>query len=139
MFAATIAHVRSLIGQYYDHAANMNSESSKERLKLRYSALVCRHGGGRGGICKYFVTIALVIHPLTEKNRPCALIWVCAFNRKNTVCMYMTYINEDNKIMFILMDVIFQYIRKLNSCRCINVADSKEVMKYNSQLVPSEY
>ena len=40
MFAATIAHVRSLIGQNYDHAANMNSESAKELLKLRNSALV---------------------------------------------------------------------------------------------------
>ena len=33
---------RLLIGQYYDHAANMNSESAKELLKLRNSALVCR-------------------------------------------------------------------------------------------------
>ena len=40
-----LPHVkRSLIGQLYDHVANMNSESAKELLKLRNSALVCRHG-----------------------------------------------------------------------------------------------
>ena len=31
------------------------------------------------------MTFALVIHPLTIKNRPCALIWACALNLKNTV------------------------------------------------------
>ena len=38
-----------------------------------------------GKFYKFFVTFALVIHPLTVKNRPCALIWACALNRKNTV------------------------------------------------------
>ena len=47
-FAATIAHMRSLIGQNYDHAGNMNSESAKELLKLLNSALVCRHGKRKG-------------------------------------------------------------------------------------------
>ena len=31
------------------------------------------------------MTVALAIPPLTVKNRPCALIWACALNRKNTV------------------------------------------------------
>ena len=39
---------RSLIGQLYDNAANMNSESEKELLKLRNSALVCRHSKRKG-------------------------------------------------------------------------------------------
>ena len=39
--------------------------------------------GGR--FYEFFVTFALVIHPLPVKNRPCALIWACALNRKNTV------------------------------------------------------
>ena len=47
--------MRSLIGQYYDHAANMNSESAKELLILRNSALVCRLGK-RKGICFAFLT-----------------------------------------------------------------------------------
>ena len=93
-FAATIAHVRSLIGQKYDHAANMNSKSTKELLKLRNSALVCRHSKRKGmkvcfsssggKFCEFFVTFELVIHPLTVKKRPCALIWACV-HRKNTV------------------------------------------------------
>ena len=75
----------------------MNSESAKELLKWRNSALVCRHGNRKGKLCnfafltsggkfyEFFVTFALVIHPLTVKNRPCALIWACALNWKNTV------------------------------------------------------
>ena len=44
-----LMHVkRSLIGQLYNHAANMNSESVEELLKLRNSALVCRHGKRKG-------------------------------------------------------------------------------------------
>ena len=39
---------RSLVGQYYDHSANMNSESAKELLKLRNSALFYRHGKRKG-------------------------------------------------------------------------------------------
>ena len=39
---------RSLIGQQYDHVANMNIESTKELLKLRNSVLVCRHGKRKG-------------------------------------------------------------------------------------------
>ena len=35
---------RSFIGELYDHAANMNSESAKELLKLLNSVLVCRQG-----------------------------------------------------------------------------------------------
>ena len=38
-----------------------------------------------GKFCEFFLAFALVIHPLTVKNRPCALIWACAFNWKNTV------------------------------------------------------
>ena len=76
----------------------MNSESAKELLKLWNSALVCRHDKGcnfafltssGGKFYKFFVTFALVIHPLTVKNRPCALIWACALNRKNTVVHFM--------------------------------------------------
>ena len=73
----------------------MNSESAKELLKLQNSALVCRHGKRKGNFAfltssggkfyEFFVTFLLVIHPLTVKNRPCALIWACALNRKNTV------------------------------------------------------
>ena len=38
-----LRHVkRSLIGPLYDHAANMNSESEKELLKLQNSELACR-------------------------------------------------------------------------------------------------
>ena len=47
-FAATIVHVRLLIGQKYNHVANMNRESAKELLKFRNSALVCRHGKRKG-------------------------------------------------------------------------------------------
>ena len=44
-----LPHVkRSLIGQLYNHTANMNSESAKELLKLRNSVLVCRHGKWKG-------------------------------------------------------------------------------------------
>ena len=39
---------RSIIGQLYDHAANMNSESAKELLKMQNSALVCRHSKRKG-------------------------------------------------------------------------------------------
>ena len=46
---ATILHViRLLIGQWYDHAANMNSEGAKELLKWRNSVLVCRHSKRKG-------------------------------------------------------------------------------------------
>ena len=37
----------------------------------------------------FFITFALVIPPLTMKNRPCALIWACVLNRKNTVSQAM--------------------------------------------------
>ena len=49
-----IGHVKRLfIGHvnWYDHAANMNSESMKGRLKWRNSALVCRHGKRKGLVC----------------------------------------------------------------------------------------
>ena len=102
-----LPHVkRSLIGQLYDHVANMNSESAKELLKLRNSALVCRHSKrkgmlfrfsyffwGVGKFYKFFMIVALAIPPLTVKNRPCVLIRVCALNRKNTVihkCLKLT-------------------------------------------------
>ena len=39
---------RSLIGQKYDHVANMNNESVKELLKWRNSALVCTLGKRKG-------------------------------------------------------------------------------------------
>ena len=39
---------RSLIGQKYNHAANMNSESAKELLKWQNSALVCTLGKRKG-------------------------------------------------------------------------------------------
>ena len=49
MLAAMILHViRLLIGQKYEHAENMNSESAMELLKLQNSALVCRHGKRKG-------------------------------------------------------------------------------------------
>ena len=94
MFAATVQHVkRSLIGQSYDHVAYMNSESVKELLKLRNSVLVS--DTARGKVCdfafltssssEFFVTFALVVPPLTVKNRPYAHIWACALNQKNTV------------------------------------------------------
>ena len=69
-----LPHVkRSLIGQLYDHAANMNSESAKELLKLQNSVLVCRQLA-RGKVCDFFMTVALqAIPPLTEKNRPLRL------------------------------------------------------------------
>ena len=42
-----------------------------------------------GKFYEFFVTFALVIHPLTVKNKPCALIWACVLNRKKTVrCEY---------------------------------------------------
>ena len=68
---------RSLIGQKYDHGANMNSESAKELLKWRNSVLVCTLGKRKGmWLCvsyffwgEFFKTIALAIPPLTVKNR----------------------------------------------------------------------
>ena len=82
----------------------MNSESAQELLKLQISVLVCRHGKRKGNLCnfafltssggkfyEFFVTFALVIHPLTVKNRPCALIWACALNRKNTVVLNLLF------------------------------------------------
>ena len=59
----------------------MNSESAKELLKLRNSALVCRHMAiGRvcdlafltssgGKFYKFFMRVALAVPPLTMKNR----------------------------------------------------------------------
>ena len=47
-----------------------------------------------GKFYEFFVTFALVIHPLTVKNRPCALIRSCALNRKNTVSYTYTSIRE---------------------------------------------
>ena len=44
-----LPHVkRLLIGQLYNRAANMNSESAKELPKLQNSALACRHGKRKG-------------------------------------------------------------------------------------------
>ena len=90
-----LPHVKRL----YDHAVNMNSESVKELLKLRNSALVCRHSK-RKGICdfafltsggkfyKFLMTVVLTIPPLTMEIWPCALIRACALNRKNTVSAF---------------------------------------------------
>ena len=81
---------RLLIGQLHDHAANMNSESEKELLKLRNSVLVCRHGKRKlcdfafltssgGKFYEFFMTVALAIPPLTVKNREgCACSGQCA-------------------------------------------------------------
>ena len=44
-----------------------------------------------GKFYEFFVTFALVINPLTVKNRPCALIRSCALNQKNTVCQTLTH------------------------------------------------
>ena len=73
----------------------MNSESAKGLLKWGNSALVCRNGKRKGDFAfltssggkfyEFFMTVELVIPPLTEKNRPCALIESCALNRTNTV------------------------------------------------------
>ena len=38
-----------------------------------------------GSFTRFFMTFALAVPPLTVKNRGCALIWVCALNRANTV------------------------------------------------------
>ena len=38
-----------------------------------------------GKFYEFFVTFAMVIHPLIVKNRPCAPIGAYALNRKNTV------------------------------------------------------
>ena len=46
------------------------------------------HASG-GKFYEFFVTFALVIHPLTMKNRPCALIRSCALNRKNMVSLQL--------------------------------------------------
>ena len=43
-----------------------------------------------GKFYEFFVTFALVIHPLTVKNRPCAIIRSCALNRKNTYTKFFT-------------------------------------------------
>ena len=43
-----------------------------------------------GSFLSFCVTFALVIHPLTKKNRPCALIRSCALKRKNTVIAKIT-------------------------------------------------
>ena len=46
---ATNMHVtRSLIGQCYDHAGNMNSERAKELQKWQNSMLVCSHSKRKG-------------------------------------------------------------------------------------------
>ena len=74
----------------------MNSESAKELLKLRIQRWFADTARGKvfdfafltssgGKFYKFFTTFALAIPPLTVKNRPCALIWACALNRKNTV------------------------------------------------------
>ena len=81
-----LPHVkRLLIGQLYDHAANMNNESVKNCRIQRWFA-----DTARGKVCdfpfltsyggkfyEFFMTVALAIPPLTVKNRPCALIRAC--------------------------------------------------------------
>ena len=46
-----------------------------------------------GKFYKFFKTFALAIPTLTVKNRPCALIWACAHNRKNTV--FLIEVNQN--------------------------------------------
>ena len=85
---------------------------NSERLRARGNCWNCRiqhwfAETARGKVCnfafltpsgrkfyEFFVTFALVIHPLTVKNRACALIWACALNRKNTVHMNRCLIME---------------------------------------------
>ena len=57
------------------------------REKVCNFAFLTSSGGGE--FYEFFVTFALVIHPLTVKNRPCALIRSCALNRKNKVNQQM--------------------------------------------------
>ena len=59
---------------------------------------------------------SVVIHPLTVKYRPCALIWACALNRKNTVhidvCKYRNlhvYIFQYTHLIDIFHDHVFFY------------------------------
>ena len=93
-----LPHVkRSLIGQWYDHAANMNSESAKGLLKWPNSALVCRPV--RGKVCVLVISrgrlninrqsLVLLGPPILRKNRGgggVALIWDRALIQENTVC-----------------------------------------------------
>ena len=53
-----------------------------------------------GKFYEFFVTFALVIHPLTVKNRPCALIWACALNRKKTVSGIQTFLTGYMNILY---------------------------------------
>ena len=54
-----------------------------------------------GKFYEFFVTSALVIHPLTAKNRPCELIWACALNRKNMVVLLLQMFSQ---LCFCLQD-----------------------------------
>ena len=40
-----------------------------------------------GKFYEFFMTVALAIPPHLVKNRPSAIIWACALNRKNTVML----------------------------------------------------
>ena len=81
----------------------MNSESVKELLKWRNSALVCTQGKRRGmWFCfpyffwggkfyEFLMTIALAIPPLTVKNREGALIRDRALNRATRYRLCLWY------------------------------------------------
>ena len=62
---------------------------------------------------EFFMTFELAIPPPTMKNRPRALIWACALNRKNTVMFSFSNLiiieNTQNNLKysfpFILLDL----------------------------------
>ena len=100
------------IGQYYDHATKNEqwehegtaeiaefSTGLQTRQEERFVILLFLLFWGEEVRKEFFKTFALVIHPLTVKNRPCALIRSCALNRKNTVlylkiCTHLVQISK---------------------------------------------
>ena len=47
-----------------------------------------------GSFTWFFMTFALAVPPVSVKNRGCALIWVCALNRANTVTEIILHIQS---------------------------------------------
>ena len=58
------------------------SAGLQKRQKYIIFAFLTSSGGK---FYEFFMTFVLAIPPLTVNNRPCALNWACALNRKNTV------------------------------------------------------
>ena len=61
-----------------------------------------------GSFTSFSVTFALVIPPLTVKNRPCALIWACALNRKNMVLTVLEITDTEISLTHMLHVLIQQ-------------------------------